>query len=721
MRLALVLSLMLFFSGQEMDPRTELGLAVPRPVVAPPHGGPDHPLALVGAEIVVNDARGRPVAGVSVRARHVLLDLSDGPAVTDDAGIAVIRLPRGRWRIDLTRAEAPAVFARTDFEVSGPGPVVLALRHPRKVRFRTRHGAESRPDEVRLTFPDLSESLSVPVHDDRISVAGFNFRLDLQAVSRGDRRPGYVLRRHLRADESVVVVDPEHATEHVFEGRAGRKLTAAYRSVDPLPIELDFTTTRRRSVLLSGLPAVGLSLVVTSGEASVGFYARPFDVDEKTRTFTGAPPFTPSVGYVVNDSKIFGKARGSLGVRVFLLEENGLLVRGRSRGAPYTIEWEERLDGKARAKGTMRNWYFEQTPKIEKKDLPRLRYRLRVRGPGMNGSFDLVPHPQSEEVVAGKVHIRAHPEIAANVRRWAAAVNEALVSYEEVTNVRRQRVDIKLFSRMPSRTAGFGGNRGASRGFMYLPESLVFGWLGPFTWTKLLGHELGHVQGYGHGKTMLRAGNRAGRRHRARRLGPHRVPMGDIHRGFLEAVTKGEDLAPPNLGTTGEDGVLAWLIRRYGGHEGIAGWRRHRTTWRWHLVRRGYTDAEVEAAMAVHAAGEALVEGARLSGHVATRERVLAAAAVLAEAKFAWAAERTRILRKWSRMDFAAVEDLDASVASMSAELGSRKARVAALLAIAEQRGRREDGIAALAEAAKGSPALYDETLDRLVAILGSR
>ena len=715
-------------------------------------------LRLHDVRVRVTGLNGNALQGVTVRALHDSFDLAAAPVETNTLGRAVVRLPRGAWRVDVSRVdpdEGRCVFARVRLEVDPAAEQRIELPERRTVRFRSQGGAFRAPGKVTLAAADFSTHVEVPQRDgafDVITAPGAP--LVLQALRAPDATDGYVLRRQIGAGTTTIVTDAASdpaapSTPFVFRGDERREVAPTLVSVDALPFDLSFATRGTRTVFVSGVPQVAVSMTVRRDGVPYSFYALPFTTDGKPRTFTGEPPFAVSVGRQHNTFSKYGARRGTVSFRVFLREENGLVLRGASKDAPYQVAWAELLDGKQRAAGTMTKGYLARTPAIEGKDVARLRYRLRIRGPGEDREVEVEPHGQVEKVSVGKVGVRAYPEVAPNARLWAACVNDGVHAWEAVCTTRRARVDVTLFSEMPPGLGGWGGWNGAN-GFMFLPEGRMFGFVVPCFYDGLLGHELGHTQGFMHGnaaqkRVMDQACRRASRRYAAIRPGVTRLPEGNRFLPVLEAVTRGDlrcDVLPaetddpdakashdsdsgpasdlePDLETTGEDDFLTWYLRA--GH-GVDADRRRRASenaWRWWLTIRGYTDDEIQAAVLSRAAGENLAWLARLRGIAATDARVAAAVTeVSPEPKSAWVAARSAALSRWKKRKLGAEKDLDVVHAALLAEVGSRETRVALLRAIGDEhlsRGERGAAhasyVAALAEARRGSDDLFEETL----------
>jgi hypothetical protein len=600
----------------------------PEPAAVP---GADAAIARAGVErLRLHDVRvrvtgvlGVPLPGVSVRGLHDQFDLSSGPVATDASGRATLRLPYGVWSVDVSRVDpggGGCVFARVPLQVDSDDERRIELPARRTIRFKRKSGASQAPSSVSIALPDFSFRLDVPPRDGAFDIVTLpRVPLVLQATDPPGDHPGYVLRRTIDAD-ATVVVDEDEGTRWSFRGANGREVAATLTSADALPFEMSFATDAAKHVVLAGMPLATVALEIRRGEAEYGFHALPLALDGKSRAFTGEPPFDASVGVRRNTMKEFGARRGSLSVRVFLREENGLVLRGGAKKPAFEVDWEERLDDRPLASGTMRKSFYVRTAPVDAGDVARLSWRLRVRGPPADREVD-VKAAGPVEAVVGKVRVHTSAELLPNARLWAACADDAVRAYEDVTTARRSVVNVDLFGEMPPRTAGWGGFAG-NRGWTALPEGWVFGFSGCTFWNGLLGHELGHVQGFGHGTAMKQAGRRAARRYASIRPGTTRVPEGDRFRPVLEAVTSGAlrcDLPPedddaddaraagtkdhsrddvdPDVEAQGEDEFLTWYLRAAHGRGAEHLRRTSEAAWRWTLTIAQFTDDEIEAAI----------------------------------------------------------------------------------------------------------------------------
>jgi len=684
-------------------------------------------MRLLDVPIQVLTAAGAPMPGVEVRALHLGFDLTAAPAVTDVRGSVVARLPRGTWRLDLVTAEPKAgrvVFARVQVGVRDGAPVRVVLKLLRGVAFRGALGQARAAHVVTLAWPDFTFHKQIEVMQGQLLIAtADNAPIVMQAVRRpGEHDPGYVLRRTIGPGRTIIDANP-NGTVHRFTGKGVRQMSVRYASVDALPIPLEFASKDRREVLFDGLKRAVMHLGIEAGGRTYGYYPRPFDLDGKAREFEGVPPFHASVGFHLNGDGRYKEIQNSLSVRIFLLTNNGLMLRHDPRGL-YTVAWEEVLDGKVRAKGTNKPPHTFRTPPVDPKRLADIRYRLHIRGPKENRRIEVPAHGQIAWAKGGEVTTGCFPEVVPNAEMWANAVSLAIRAYEETCPVNRRGTRIDRSIHMPGRLAGMGGY-GGNDGWMWLPEGSVYGFVGDFYWTGLLCHELGHVHGYGHGnpaqtRIMQQAGRRAGRRLYAIRPGMARLPEGNRYRPLLEAVTRGETsvtqsfndardipvlrktgeghaagdgVLVPNLEITGNDDVFLWYFRSKYGAKVDGERRKHAATWSWWLTLRGYSDPEIQIAMFSHGAGTSLAWLARMRGNMVYDHRIDGAMADLkAGAKtFVWQRERAGIIRKWQTRRYAPTDDLEAEERAMRAELGNRWWRYVALRDIAREYFSRRD------------------------------
>jgi hypothetical protein len=723
-------------------------------------------LHLLPVTVRVTSAQGVALPGIAAHALHETFDIAAGPAVTDERGEAVLRLPRGPWRIDLVTHEPQAgriVFARVRRPVRADGKEEIALDARRQVRFRSHLGEVRAAHVVTLAWPDFSFFKRVDVRQGQFDVLTVgDLPMVVQAVRRpGEEGDGYVLRQAVGPQTTVVETDPEKRTLHTFRGQGVRTLEVRYGSSDALPIPLAFPAKETRRVLLAGLSECVVGYDVELGGRRYGFYPRPFPVDGQARTFEGKPPFQATVGYVHNGRPRYRARQNTGNIRVFLQTPNGMMLRYDPK-CVYTVSWEQVLHGQVRASGTTRPPNRVRTPAVDPKEIGNLRYRLRINGPGENRRVEVAAHGQSTVVHVGKVRIWCFPEVAPNARMWVACVDRAVRAYEQTCPNRRPLTDIERSIEMPPGLAGMGGWQGNGNGWMWLPEGSVYGFVGQWYWTGLLCHELGHVHGYGHGnptqsRIMRQAGRRAGRRLWALRPGMARLPEGNRFRPLLEAVTRGDlqvqqafddardipvlrktgeghavgdGILVPNLEITGDDAVFMWYYRATYGEEVDALRRKHAASWSWWLTRKGFSDPEIQVALFSHAAGTSLAWLARLRGNMAYDHRIDAALAELKanEGKFVYAKERNAILHRWRTKRYAPGDDLAQQATLLRREVGHRWARFQALRMLAREHFvRREmaEGermlVAALVEARLGGEGRLESALAESAALWAAR
>lgn len=711
-------------------------------------------LHLLPVTVRVTSAHGVVLPGIAVRALHETFDIRAGPAVTDERGEAVLRLPAGPWRIDLVTHEPQAgriVFARVRRPVRAAGREEIGLDQRRQVRFRSRLGEVRAAHAVTLAWPDLTFHKRVDARQGEFDIltAG-DAPMLVQAVRNpGEEGDGYVFRQTVGPKTTVVETDPEQGTLHTFSGKGVRKLSVRYGSVDALPIPLAFESKETRRVLLAGLAECVVGYDVDLGGRGYGFYPRPFRLDGKRRTFLGKPPFLASVGYVHNGRPRYRKMQNTGNIRVFLLTANGMMLKYDPR-CVYTVAWEQVLNGEVRASGTSRPPNRIRTPAVDPKELGNLRYRLRINGPGENRRVEVAAHGQSAVVHVGRVRTWCFPEVEPNTRMWVACVDRASQAYEDTCPNRRSRTDIERSIEMPPGLAGMGG--GGRDGWMWLPEGSVYGFVGQWYWTGLLCHELGHVYGYGHGnptqsKFMRQAGRRAGRRLWALRPGTARVPEGNRFVPLLEAVTRGElqvqqgfddardipvlrktgeghaagdGILVPNLELTGDDALFLWYYRAVYGEQVDAVRRKHAASWSWWLTRKGFSDPEIQIALFSYAAQTSLAWLARLRGNMVYDYRIDAAVEELKanEGQFVYQKERNAILHRWRTRRYAPTDDLAEQARLLRADVGHRWERFRALQTLArEYFVRREMAagermlVAALVEARLGGEGMLESAL----------
>jgi hypothetical protein len=689
-------------------------------------------LGPVAVTVRVQTPQGSPVPGVLVRALHEALDLTADPVTTDAQGDAVVRLPRGPWRIDLS-SEMPVVFARSRFAVRDEGREFVVLDRRRHLELRTAKGELRTPDSMTLAWPDLSFHRPVEAAQGQLEIltAG-DEPMVVQAIRRPDDRGGYILRRTVGPGRTVLETEPSDATVHVVKGAGARRLDVRYTSADALPIDCVSDGNETREILLAGMPEVVLHFGSEHAGTRFRCYPRPFALDGKRIEFQGAPEFDVAVGFQRNTRSQYGDRVNSISFRVLLTTASGLLL---SPDAPYTISWQQMLDGKPRASGTTRPTDPVWTAPLDPAAVAKLRYALHIRGPGVNRKLEV---EGSEHVVAvqeGRVRTWCFPAVEASARAWARCIGLAVRAYEETCPYRVAHLDVERSMHMPLPVIGMGGY-GGDNGWMWLPGDTVYGFSGTSWWTGLLSHELGHVFRYGHSNpfennVMVQAGRRAGRRLESIRPGMERVPEGNRYRALIDAVEEeeegvrgapgdatGDGVLVPNLEITGDDAVFVWYYRSQFGEAAQAARRKYGAAWSWLLTLRGFTDEEIRIAMLSRAAGTSLAWLARMRGIDVRDRRIAEAFELLGAAGEAlpWQDKRDPVLGGWAGWPLPA--DLTDAESRMRAELGDRRARVAALLRIAREHILRGDPargeetiVSAMAEARLGGPGALDAAL----------
>ncbi|MDH3590412.1 MAG: hypothetical protein OER88_00940, partial [Planctomycetota bacterium] len=335
------------------------------------------------------------------------------------------------------------------------------------------------------------------------------------------------------------------------------------------------------------------------------------------------------------------------------------------------------------------------------------------------------------------------PPLAPNARHWAACVHRAIRAYELTTPHRRGLVDIERSTHMPLPIIGMGGPRG-NNGWMWLPESSLFGFWGTWYWTGLLSHELGHVFQYWHHnpfvtRLMVQAGRRAGRKLWSIRPGMNRSPEGNRYRALLEAVTNGklefatpfedehetvvivndaagDGVFVPNLEITGEDGFLTWFSRSRFGEATNQKRAAHAAAWSWNLTIAGFRDPEIQFAILSRAAEARLGWLARMRGIVVHDHRLDIAQGLLDAGPPPDARARGAIRHKWRTRRFG--DDLAREEKDLLAELGHRLDRARALLRLARAhliRGHDADAerviLLAMEDARLGGDSMLDTAL----------
>ncbi|MFI5402070.1 MAG: hypothetical protein ACHQ1G_03965 [Planctomycetota bacterium] len=531
---------------------------------------------------------------------------------------------------------------------------------------------------------------------------------------------------------TVLETEPADATAHVFKGAGARRLDVKYTSADALPVDLAFSGNETREILLAGMPEIVLHFGSEQAGTRFRFYPRPFALDGKPVEFAGAPSFDVAVGFQRNTRSQYGDRANSISFRVLLTTTSGLLL---APEAPYTIAWQQTLDGKARAAGTAKPAEAVWTPPLDPNAVAKLRYLLHVRGPGVSKKLEIEGSERTVAVHEGRVRTWCLPALEANARAWVRCIGLAVRAYEETCPYRIAHLDVERSDFMPLPVIGMGGY-GGDNGWMWLPGDTIYGFSGTCWWTGLLSHELGHVFRYGHSnpfesKVMGQAGRRAGRRLESIRPGMERVPEGNRYRALIDAVEEeeegargapgdatGDGVLVPNLEITGDDPVFVWYYRSQFGEEAQALRRKYSASWSWLLTLKGFTDEEIRIAMLSRAAGTPLAWLARMRGIDVRDKRIAEAFEILGAAgeNLPWQDKRDPILGGW--VGYPLPADLVEADARMRVELGDRRARVQALLRIAREHFVRGDPhrgertiLSAIAEARLGGPGMLESAL----------
>ncbi|MCR9246496.1 MAG: hypothetical protein NXI31_15800 [bacterium] len=694
-------------------------------------------------------------AGLSLRAWHRRLDLSAGPVRVDGQGGAVVRLPRGEWIVDVWDPEpraGRAVFGRAVLTVDGAGPRDLRLDATALVTFRARTGRSRTPESVVLTPPDVAVVVPATTSGGRLEVAMTQATRATLLAARGmGDEDGFIARVELTPGRRDVRVEGKRATEFVFDTKAPRELVARFLGTDAVPLNLLTSTTRKRSMWLSGMSeiALGFDLKLGPGKKvdTASFYRRPFVLDGTRRTFTGRPPFVLSVGHRVNSGRFFTK-RFARSFRVFVREQNGMVLRGWSKN-PYRVDWAMLRDGKERGSGTLQSDLRGLVTRNRLAGDGPFRYRLRLHGPGVDRREVLTANDQSETVTVGRTKVHCYTEFRPNAELFARWCNRHVQAFDETNAVRPPDVHVRWWTHQARGILGMGSWRN-----VWLTENKLAGFTGPHYWHWNVTHELAHAFGYNvHGKSHQAAMQRAAVRFRSLDSGPDRVPAGDRFREVLEAIARGEvevsrpaaaptDAVPAGAAagsyeTTAPkepvespalaDGFTEWFVRQQFGVESDKHRRTWSAAWRWWLTLRGFSNAECDAAAWSFGAGENLAWLARLRGRDVRDARIDRAIAELGEAKgrFVRSQARARVRKRWRAFKPASKTDLAARAASAFAELGDRELRVTALLALARESQRRREPpartrdrlVAALVEARLAASNTFETALGEAVTI----
>lgn len=704
------------------------------PDVATPEVGPE--LALQPIRLRVLDANGAAVPAIAARAWQSRFDItSEGE--TDADGIVELSLPRGMWRIDLSgRHGDDVVFDRVRFDIQAEGVREVSLVARRTISVRTRSGSLRPADRLVLATDDLVHQYSLegvagPV---RVLSQGEDPFI-CQASAAPGKRAGFLIRGRAAAGDTRLLVDGPDAVPHAFRGSSSYVLTVSLDTVDRLASPLDFNAARLSRVLVAGVKQVSVGYGVKRGDLTYRFHPSALDVGTK-RTFEGRPPFTVSASYFLNSNSRFRGMRGTSSFRVFLREENGLVVRGAGR-APFPIQWRATLKGGLLTQGSMTGSWRSRLPQMSDAEREDLRLELQVTGGGRKYKRTVTPARSVDLAQVGVLRVHSLPELEANAQSWAIWCGQLVDAFYESTHVRPPDLGLYLWVEAMPGLSGWGGwnNR---RSYAYFADGRLFGFVrAPARNDGTVSHELGHsFHEGGHGASFQALQSRAVRRMKSLRNDAHRIPAGNAYRATLTSpphrpAQTAAAKSPPPGAVAGvdtqvlEDEMVAWYVRSMAGADACVQWR---ATWwqhRWALTLEGFHDDVIRAAHAALYADHDCAWLLRLRGGSVPRAPYERALAFLrASPALTNRGGRRNVIRAWQRRGPPEQSAWPTAYESMRAELGDRGVRAQVLagwvtdMADTPAGLRLEIAQAALAEAWAYEPATFETTLATLAKAL---
>ncbi len=567
----------------------------------------------------------------------------------------------------------------------------------------------------------------------------------MQARVTPGSQSGFLVRATVSGAAATVAAGGDGSTKLTFDGARDHVLHAELGPTDVLRSRFEIQTSRRAVLHVSGVPELGVAYDVTRKQGKHRFYASPIPMDGTARTFRGRPPFDVSIGYRHNTASRFQGRRHSVSIRVFLRDENGLILRGYSKRNPFPIEWTARVGDETHASGTMNAAWRARLPALTREQLPQLRVDVTAPAAGVARKTELVPQASTEVARVGELRVTASPQLAANARAWAAWAGDLVASFKDTHHVRPSRIDVPMWIDTMPGLSGWGGWNG-SRSYAQFTDSRLFGWAWPPKSNDgTVSHELTHAfHRRAHDRVFQQMQSRAVNRMRERRSDVHRVPSGNTHRALLDSLpeTLPETLPPPDDGpfpapgaaamvTTGlgDDPFVVWYLSRTAGRAVSVKRRPNVDTYAHWLVLGGFSDDEARAGVLSFFAKTNLAWLVRLRGGDVSDARAEAARRGLAENTVPkpLIAERRAVAARWKSFDPARTPDLDAALARMAQEVGSWKTRAEIRLAVARHVSAKGDRAAtkrhlrdALADAWRTSGAVFEAVLQTASEVLAT-
>lgn len=680
---------------------------------------------------------------VTLRATHPRLDMFTKTVTADADGHATLRLPPGTWCVDVAgdTTDGRALFGRISVEVpsgsDGLRDFDIALIHETTLRFRDTGNAPTKPERVDLATEDL-----VHRHTWRLDVSQLTvlrpspdpFVVQVQRAP--TQRPGYLLRAHAGGDDVELSAREEGATHYVFAGSPERVLTPAIDTLDALSSPFEFEARRNLALVISGIPEMVVRYGVSAGDETYRFYDTPIPVDGVERTFTGKPPFDVSVGAHWNSPGRYNGDRYKVSVRVFLRDENGLIMVGSGKRAPFPVKWRALLGDTVHAEGEMKGGWSARLPKLEKKDdFLALRFDLELADTGRPRRLEgLEPEYHAKVAEVGRVEVQSFPQLAPNARAWARWADDLAASFRDASHVHPSRLTYAMWVHAMPGLSGWGGWNG-NKAWGYFSDNRLFGFARPGEKNDgTVSHEMTHGHRiYAHGTYFNQTQNRAVRRMLSLRHDAHRVPAGQKFVEWIDAlpvtldapVATGSDAIPTGSRTAedpavAEDELIAWYLRQVHGSDVCVQWRYNHEFIRWWLTLRGFSDDEARAGILTHYAHENLAWLIRRRGGSVSDRRADAALELVTHPGTARPVQKVReaAVKRWTDADLSAEADLDGALRKMESELGDWTLRARVHLQAADltaSRGDRDGAkrrlLDALRCAANMGRATFDATL----------
>jgi len=656
-------------------------------------------------------SKGATPKDIGVRAFHPKLDLTTATAMTDEKGQATLRLPPGRWELNLSgHVDADhVVFGRTfvDVPVRGQRAFDLPLLHTTKVRFRDTGNAPSTPERVDLACEDLLHRFTWRGERSHLTVLRpSNLPLVVQMLRTPTQRPGYLIRATTIASAFDLTARGSDATRFVFPGSPLVKLSPSIDSMDALSAPFTFESRRKETLVIRGLPELAVGYSVNAAGKKYRFYTTPVLVDGKDRTFSGRAPFDVSVGtYWASPSRFKGH-RYKVSARVFLRDANGLIMVGHSKRAPFPVKWRALLHGKEFSAGTMKGaWSVRMAALKKKPDYLALKFELELSDTGRPRRLSVDPQLHKQLATVGRVQLQTLPQLEPNARAWARWVNDLADSFAETQHQRPRNVTYCLWVHAMPGLSGWGGwSSGGAWG--YFRDGHIFGYARSSKRNNgTASHEMTHGHHvWAHGTVFNQTQTRALRRMWSRRTDGLRVPGGQRHLPWLEALPE-VVAAEPETGIpigarssedpkVAEDEVIAWYVRQMFGVKACNDARYHLEFHRWWLTLQGFTDDEARAGVLQHMTKTNLAWLVRQRGGAVSDRRSDEAALVASNPKKVKRPVkkiRSAAVTRWKDPDLTKAPDLDIALSVMDGELGQWSSRSKVYLKAAKLTAARGD------------------------------